>query len=166
MGARKPKPRGWRQYVPKWWRRRHTALALVLLVAFGGGFYLAQLYGEIAVIIQQRRAASTSTIYSAPKVIAPGDDAARVHLFERLRNLSYSEVATVSGPGEFAIGAGRLTVYVRPFRLGVRDFPVALLRVNLSGTRITALSDLLGSALKSALIEPEVIGRLTPDAPA
>ena len=166
MGARKQKPRGWRQYVPDWWRWRLTALGLVLLAAFGVGFYLAQLYGEISVVIQQRRAALTSTIYSAPKVIAPGDDVARAHLFERLRRLSYTEVAAVSGPGEFAVASGRLTVYIRPFRLGVREFPAMLLRFSLSGTRITALSDLFGTALKRALLEPEVIGRLMPDAPA
>src|SRR5579862_9342611 len=166
MGARKSKPSGWRQYVPGWWRWRHTALCLLLVGAFGVGFYLAQIYGEISVIIQQRRAASTSTIYSAPKVIAPGDDVARVHLFDRLHHLSYSEVAAVKGPGEFAIGTGSMLVYVRPFRLGVRDFPATLLRFNLSGTRITGLSDLFGTALKRAAIEPEVIGRLSPNTPA
>ena len=166
MAARKQKPRGWRAYVPDWRRTRLTALGLVLLGAFGIGFYLAQLYSEISILIEQRRAALTSTIYSAPKVVAPGDDAARAHLFERLRRLSYSEVAAVNGPGEFAIALKRLTIYVRPFRLGVRDFPATMLRFSLSGTRITALSDLLGTALKSGVLEPEVIGRLMPDAPA
>lgn len=166
MGARKPKPSGWRQYVPGWWRWSHTAICLLLVGGFGIGFYLAQIYGEISVIIQQRRAASTSTIYSAPKIIAPGDDVARVHLFDRLRHLSYSEVGEIKGPGEFAIGTGSMSVYVRPFRLGARDFPATLLRFNLSGTRITGLSDLFGTALKHATIEPEVIGRLTPNTPA
>ncbi len=152
--------------MPDWRRGRLTALGLVLLGAFGLGFYLAQLYGEISGVIEQRRAALTSTIYSAPKVIAPGDDVARAHLFERLRRLSYSEVATVNGPGEFAVGSGRVTVYARPFRLGVREFPATLLRFSLSGTRITALSDLFGTALERAVLEPEVIGRLMPDAPA
>ncbi len=152
--------------MPGWWRWPFTALGLVLLGSFGLGFYLAQLYGEISVVIEQRRAALTSTIYSAPKAIAPGDDVARVHLFERLRNLSYTEVPAVKGPGEFAVTPGRLTIYIRAYRLGVRDFPAALVRLNLSGTRITALSDLFGGALKEALFEPEVIGRLMPDAPA
>lgn len=152
--------------MPGWWRWRFTAVGLVLLGSFGLGFYLAQLYGEISAVIEQRRAALTSTIYSAPKAIAPGDDVARVHLFERLRRLSYTEVPAVKGPGEFAVTSGRLTIYVRPYRLGVRDFPAALVRLNLSGTRITALSDLFGVALKEALFEPQVIGRLMPDAPA
>ena len=140
--------------MPDWRRGRLTALGLVLLGAFGLGFYLAQLYGEISGVIEQRRAALTSTIYSAPKVIAPGDDVARAHLFERLRRLSYSEVATVNGPGEFAVGSGRVTVYARPFRLGVREFPATLLRFSLSGTRITALSDLFGTALEARCLSP------------
>jgi penicillin-binding protein 1B len=166
MSGRKRKPRGWRRYLPDWWRWRFTALGLVLLGSFGLGFYLAQLYGEISAVIEQRRAALTSTIYSAPKAVAPGDDVARVHLFERLRHLSYTEVTAVNGPGEFALTPGRLTIYIRPYRLGVRDSPAALVRLNLSGTRVTALSDLFGVALKEALLESEVIGRLMPDAPA
>src|SRR5690348_7540410 len=89
---------------------RRAAAGVFLLAAFGVGFYLAQLYGEISSLIEQRQAALTSAIYSAPLRIHRGDDLAQLHLLDRLARLSYTRVDNPAHPGEYAMTPGRVTV--------------------------------------------------------
>ena len=64
--------------------RRGRSLARFLR----SGIYLAQLYGEISTMIEQRVAALTSAIYSAPHPIRAGDDVERSGLLDRLTHLA------------------------------------------------------------------------------
>ncbi|MGH7916593.1 MAG: hypothetical protein ACREQE_03925, partial [Candidatus Binataceae bacterium] len=96
------------------WRR--GLIGCALLFTFGFGFYLAQLYGEISHLIEQRSAALTSAIYSAPLVISPGDDIAQLHLIDRLGHLSYTRVDDVTQPGEYSMMPGAMTIYARDFQ--------------------------------------------------
>lgn len=141
-------------------------LGVLLLCAFAAGFYLAQLYGEISALIEQREAALTSAIYSAPLVIARGDEVARLHLLDRLDHLSYTRVANPAHPGEYALTPGRITIYLRSFREGMREYPDELVHLSLDGTTVDRVADLFGTALNRAVLEPEVIGRLLPGTPA
>ncbi len=145
---------------------RLVAGAAFLLIFFGSGFYLAQLYTEISRLIQERQAALTSAIYSAPTVIRPGEDVARLHLFDRLTRLSYTETAKADAAGEFSRLPGGLLIYLRAFRVGVADHPAKLVRVSLHDNRIVGVADSFGVALKQASLDPEVIGRLLPGTPA
>ncbi|MGC2304960.1 hypothetical protein, partial [Candidatus Binatus sp.] len=95
----KKKPREWRI---RGWRVRNLVAGGFLLVFFALGFYVAQLYGEISALIEQRRAALTSAIFSAPFPIRTGDDLDRSGLLDRLAQLSYSEVPSANAPGEYA----------------------------------------------------------------
>jgi penicillin-binding protein 1B len=144
---------------------RRAVAGVVLLFLFGCGFYLAQLYGEVSTLIQQREAALTSAIYSAPLKIERGDDLAQLHLLDRIGRLSYTRVTEPSHPGEYALIPGRVTLYLRGFREGIRERPAALVHLTLSGTTVEGIADSFGAALPAAIIEPEVIGRLLPGAP-
>jgi penicillin-binding protein 1B len=146
------------------WRR--TLLAIFLLTAFSGGFYLANLYNNISELIAQRRAALTSAIYSAPLKITPGDEIAPLHLLDRLERLSYSRVEQPSHPGEYSMEPGVMTIYVREFRVGARGYPATLLHLSFDHTEVTGIADAFGVEQAQALLEPEIIGRLLPDAPA
>jgi len=146
------------------WRR--TTIGVAIALAFGGGFYLAQVYREISALIEERRAALSSAIYSAPLEINPGDNLAQLHLFDRLEHLSYSRVAAPSRPGEYAAAPGVITVYQREFTIARNDFPALIVHLSTSGGQITGVANAFGVALDHADLEPEVIGRLTPDAPA
>jgi len=146
------------------WRR--ITIVAAVTIAFGGGFYLAQVYREISALIEERRAALSSAIYSAPLEIEPGDELAQLHLFDRLNELSYSRVENPSHPGEYAIAPGLITLYQRDFRIGSTDFPALLVRLSLAGSHIAGVANSFGVALDHADLEPAVIGRLTPDAPA
>src|SRR5260370_17907454 len=75
------KPQEWRI---RGWRVRNLAAGGALFILFAVGFYLAQLYGEISTMIDQRRAALPSSIYSPPPPIRPGDDLERSALLYRL----------------------------------------------------------------------------------
>ena len=94
----KKKPREWRI---RGWRVRNLAAGGFLLAFFAIGFYVAQLYGEISALIEQRRAALTSAIFSAPFSIRAGDDLDRSGLLDLLAQLSYSPVASANTPGEY-----------------------------------------------------------------
>lgn len=151
---------GWR------WNWRRLTLATFLLFSFGVGFYLAQLYGDISLMIEQRRAALTSAIYSAPLVIERGDPIEQLHIVDRLDHLSYTRVASVSHPGEYALSPGAMTIYVHAFKEGIQNFPAALVHLTFAGDRVAGIADAFGVAHRDAIIEPEVIGRLMPGAPA
>ncbi len=144
---------------------RRAAAGVLLLLLFGCGFYLAQLYGEVSALIEQREAALTSAVYSAPLSIERGDDLAQLHLLARIERLSYTRVTEPAHPGEYALIPGRVTLYLRGFREGIRARPAALVHLTLAGTTVAGVADSFGAALPAATIEPEVIGRLLPGAP-
>ena len=68
------------------WRR--SIVGILILTAFGIGFYLAQVYVDISALIEERHAALTSAIYSAPLEVTPGDEIGPLHLIDRLQHLS------------------------------------------------------------------------------
>jgi penicillin-binding protein 1B len=160
--GKKSKP-AWRIYG---WRVRTLAVAAFLMASFAGGYYLAQLYGDISAMIAERRAALTSAIYSAPTVLRAGENIDHLHLLDRLAHLSYSQTAAPDVPGEYAVRPGLIEIYTRGYLVGAIDHPAALVRVSLDGGRIAGVADAFGVAKDSAQIEPEIIGRLLPGAPA
>jgi len=148
------------------WRVRNLAAGGFLLVFFALGFYLAQLYGEISALIENRRAALTSAIFSAPFPIRAGDDLERSGLLDRLAHLSYSQVAAASAPGEYTRAPNGIAIYLRSFKAGAKEYPAEMVRVSIGGGRIAGVADSFGVAKSDAMLEPEVIGRLLPGAPA
>ncbi len=159
----KKKAREWRI---RGWRVRNIAAGGFLLVFFAVGFYLAQVYGEISALIEQRRAALTSAIFSAPFPIRAGDDLDRSGLLDRLAQLSYSQVPSANSPGEYTRVKTAIAIYLRSFNVGAKEYPAEMVRVSLAGTRIAGVADSFGVAKSDAMLEPEVIGRLLPGAPA
>jgi len=155
----KKKPTEWRI---RGWRVRNLAAGAFLLAFFAVGFYLAQLYGEISALIEQRRAALTSAIFSAPFPIRAGDDLDRSGLLDRLAQLSYSPAPSANTPGEYTRAKSALAIYLRSFKFGAKEYPSEMVRVSLQGTRIAGVADSFGVAKSEAMLEPEVIGRLLP----
>ena len=146
------------------WRR--SLAGILILSAFGIGFYLAQVYVDISGLIEERHAALTSAIFSAPLEVTAGDELGPLHLIDRLDHLSYSRVANVAHPGEYSMQPGSMTLFVREFAVGSRGFPATMVRLALDGNRVSAIADSFGASRDRIAIEPEVIGRLLPDAPA
>ncbi len=157
----------------KWWKKgplsrriRIAAGAGFLTLTFALGFYLAGLYESISTLIEERHAALTSAIYSAPTTLQVGDDIDHLNLVERLQRLSYTQTQSPTSPGEFAMMPGAMWIDVRDFRAGANLHPAALIRLVLHGKKITGIADAYGVAQKRAALEPEVVGRLLPGAPA
>ncbi len=146
------------------WRR--SLIGAALLAVFGTGFYLAQVYADISQLIAERRAALTSAIYSAPTAVTPGEAIAPLHLIDRLDRLSYSRVDNVAHPGQYSLTPGSMTLFVREFSDGARGSPAELAHIAFSNSQVAAITDSFGAPLNQIEIEPEVIGRLMPDAPA
>ncbi len=156
---------GWRRWLPRP-KPRTIVLSLILLAPFGIGFYLAQVYEDVSALIEQRRAALTSAIYSAPAPIRVGSDLARSHLLNRLAHLSYTQRPAAKSPGEYSQTSNAIAIYTRAFSLAGVEHPAGLVRINLNGTAITGVADDYGVAKRDAMLEPEVIGRLLPGTPA
>src|SRR5258707_15190406 len=57
-------------------------------------------------------------------------------------------------------------MYLRSLKIGGKRYPAEMVRVSLQGTRIAGVADSFGVAKSEAMLEPEVIGRLLPGAPA
>ena len=159
----KKKPSEWRI---RGWRVRNLVAGGFLLAFFAIGFYIAQLYGEISALIEQRRAALTSAIFSAPFPIRAGDDLDHSGLLDRLAQLSYSQVPSANTPGEYTSAKNAIAIYLRSFYVGAQKYPAELVRVGLDGKRITLVADSFGVPKTDVMLEPEVIGRLFPGAPA
>lgn len=150
----------------RWIGWRRGLIGAFLLGAFAGGFYLANLYSNISLLIEQRRAALTSAIYSAPLVVSVGDEVGPLHLIDRLEALSYSRVESPSRPGEYAMEPGAMTIDVREFSVGTRGYPSTVVHLRFDGDRIAGIANSFGVPTDHAVIEPEVVGRLLADAPA
>jgi penicillin-binding protein 1B len=146
------------------WRR--SIVGILILTAFGIGFYLAQVYVDISALIEERHAALTSAIYSAPLEVTPGDEIGPLHLIDRLQHLSYSRVAKVAHPGEYSMVPGSMTLFVREFAVGSHGSPATLVHLTLTANRVAAIADSFGARRDRIALEPAVIGRLLPDAPA
>jgi penicillin-binding protein 1B len=146
------------------WRR--VVLGVMFAGFFAFGFYLAGIYGQISELIEQRRAALTSSVYSAPMLLEQGADIDQIHLIDRLRRLSYSQVPAVEKPGEYAQSPKQIIIFRRAFRWGVNQTPAALIKLTLDEDAIASISDSTGARVERAFVEPQVIGRLMPDAPA
>jgi penicillin-binding protein 1B len=146
------------------WRR--SIAGILILFAFGIGFYLAQVYSDISELIEERHAALTSAIYSAPLEVTPGDEVGPLHLVDRLVQLSYSRVDNVAHPGEYSMVPGSMALFVREFTIGSRGYPASLVHLTFDGARVAKIADSFGAPRDRIAIEPEVIGRLLPDAPA
>src|SRR5216684_331589 len=158
-----PKAKEWRI---RGWRVRDLVAGGCLLVLFAVGFYLAVLYAGISSMIEQRRAALSSAIYSAPHIIRAGDDLGRSLLLDRLGSLSYSPAPVAQTPGEYAKTPQAIAIYLRGFHEGLKQNPAEWVLVHLRGERIQAVTDASGAVKQYARLEPETIGRLLPGTPA
>ena len=129
---------------PPWrirgWRVRNLAAGTALLAFFAVGFYIAELYSEISTMIEQRVAALTSAIYSAPHPIRAGDDLERSGLLDRLVQLGYSQVPAANAPGEYTKAPRAIAIYLRPFRLSDKSYPAEMVRVILDGQHNSPIS--------------------------
>ncbi|HXW85245.1 MAG TPA: transglycosylase domain-containing protein, partial [Candidatus Binataceae bacterium] len=162
---RRTPPRGAsREWRIRGWRVRRLATAVLLVVCFGVGFYVAEVYGEITALIDQRRAAITSAIYSAPAVLRVGDDIKLSGFFDRLDHLAYSRTLDPTRPGEYASAAQGIAIFIREFHIGTVEHHAQLVRIQLSGTLVRRIADSFGVEKDAAVLEPEVIGRLLPGA--
>ena len=137
-----------------------------MLLVVAAGVYLTRLYTELSALIERRQAALSSSIFSAPHEIKPGDDLEQSHLVDRLTSLSYSLVEAAQTPGQYAKTASELAIYLRGYRRGPVRLAPALVRLRIEQGRIAAVSDAGGAPASHPTLEPEAIGRLVPGAPA
>ncbi len=146
------------------WRR--LLLGAVLLGVLIAGLWTGRLYRRTVRLIAEREQALASAVFSAPLFVSSGQDIVALRLLERLANSGYVRVGQrPAAAGEYALLPGEIEIYKRGFRWGARWFPPARVYLTLSGSRVLGAADGFGLPLGAVALEPEVIGRLLPDAP-
>jgi penicillin-binding protein 1B len=144
-------------------RRGRSVLGSLLILATAAmGFYFVALWNDVTVILEQRRAALSSSIYSAPHRIRIGDDLVHSRLFERLATLAYSQVPEARSPGEYSKSPAAVTLYLRAFQQGAQRFEPQLVTLRVVDGEVTAIETAEGLPRGEALLEPQPIGRLVP----
>jgi penicillin-binding protein 1B len=143
-------------------RGRSIVSSLLILAVAAAGFYFVALWNDVTAILEQRRAALSSSIYSAPHRIQVGDDLVHSRLFERLGNLAYSPVASAQSPGEYTKSATAVSVFLRAFHEGAKRYDPQLVTLRLSDGEIISIETAEGLVASEALLEPQPIGRLIP----
>jgi penicillin-binding protein 1B len=150
----------------RWPARVLRLFQVAALLLVPAGLYVAYVYSEVSTLVEQRRAAMSSSIYSAPHRITSGQSLAGSRLLERLASLSYSLVANVDGPGQYTRSASDLTIHLRGFTYRTIEHAPMLVRIRLDKGVIASVVDENVVETDQAMVEPETIGRLIPGAPA
>src|SRR5262249_2324720 len=84
----------------------------------------------------------------------------------RLEHFNHLEGAGADAAGEYSRGRDAMTIYARGFKVGLNDYAPSVIKLRLDGDRVAAIADSFGVPRRSAMLEPEVVGRLLAGAPA
>ena len=95
--------------------------------------------------------------YAAPTDLRPGEPLDTRDLEERLRRLDYRRTTEPGRPGEYSLGPGGGTVFLRPFRYPGRDFPGGRVMVRFMEGRISRAEPLDAMPAGDLRVEPERI---------
>ncbi|MBN2299089.1 MAG: PBP1A family penicillin-binding protein [Deltaproteobacteria bacterium] len=102
-----------------------------------------------------------SRIYSHELTITPGMDTERIGLDGRLERLRYRYAQNVLAPGEYKWDEHGLTIFLHPFEYASRKAEAALVRLNVSGSKITRIISIDEARdIESVVLEPECIAEI------
>jgi len=111
-GGRARRTRARRTTRRSWWKALAGLLVLLVLVIGGYSLYLGK---TVRVKFEGKRWAVPAQIYARPLELYAGASVSGTQLQAELRFLGYREVATVSGPAQWARQGTRFTIHTRDF---------------------------------------------------
>lgn len=138
-------------------RLRAWLWGLVLGVAGLGLLFVIGVLSCIPAKIPESGSRQQVLFYAAPTDLRPGEPLDTRDLEERLRRLDYRRAAEPDAPGEYSLGPGGGTVFLRPFRYPGRDFPGGRVMVRFIEGRISRAEPLDAMSAGDLRVEPERI---------
>jgi len=145
--------------------RRHLFLFLFLFLAAAliAGLLLrfSYLYVEVGKGIAESDGESPTIFYGRPLEISKGVHLGNIRFAERLKRLSYREVAGLpSATGTFSKDGKHIRIFLRNKENGENEHARGLVDIALRNGRVTTLTSAAGKALESLQLEPEEISRI------
>ncbi len=123
---------------------------------------LGYLYFEVGKGIAGNAGEAPSIFYGRPTEIFPGDSLGNIHFVERLQRLAYKKVREKpSAAGMFSAEQEHIRVFLRSNRSEKPSNASGPVDIVVRDGRVVSLISPAGGELKSILLEPEEIGRIT-----
>ncbi len=132
--GRRPPKRGVRIRVAAVWKRAWVRAAAVLVIlplvaaCFAGGYYYVTFARIIDARLHGERERVLPRVYARPLELRAGQSLTGAQLVDRLNDLGYTERDVPSRPGEFAVGAGAVTILGRAAELKGRTIDVSFVK--------------------------------------
>ena len=140
---------------------RLTLLALVLVIAAGGAYYL-YLDRLVSHQFEGRRWTLPAHVYASPLELYAGLQLTQADLRHELERLQYRRVERLERPGTYRQQGARLDVALRPAVFADESRPALILSIQCGATAIESLRDAAGKEMPLVRLEPLLIGSIFP----
>ncbi len=138
-------------------RRRIAGVGLAGLVA--ASFVFVYCWVTVGEQFEGHRWPLPARIYSAPMRLAEIVPVTREEIVARLERSGYARFSrSPTRPGGFREVEGGVEIYSRGFEAGDRSASAVWMRVSFRGRRIVSVVDRSGRPVRSAMLEPELVG--------
>lgn len=142
-------------------RRFAPPLLVSLLLMFSA--YVYYLDVNVRSQFEGRRWAVPASVYARPLELYPGAPLGRERLLEELQALGYLRSDRPEGPGEFAVGEGKVVLATRSFRFWDGPEEVRRMELRFRDGVLREMVDLAtGRSVPMARLEPRLIGKIYP----
>lgn len=143
------------------WRRLiwQTSLKLALAVILGLAIYLIYLDSKVTQTFSGQKWQVPAQIYGRSLTLYAGKYMTQSHLLNELRQLQYRQVEQISGPGQFMVQGGRVTVFRRAFTYLEGEIPASQFAVEFNRNGISRIIE-QAQAVPMARLEPQLVEHL------
>ncbi|MFT5396196.1 MAG: penicillin-binding protein 1B [Gammaproteobacteria bacterium] len=150
-------------------KKKNTSLLkkwmLQLIVILGCIFlsYCVLLDFQIRKEFDGKRWSVPARVYAQPLELYAGRRYEQRLVIERLKNASYQNVSTLTGPGQFRLRGSTIEVYTRQFHYWDGIESAKKLKIRFNGQQITDITELIsGQNVSIIRLTPTLIGKVFP----
>ena len=144
----------------RWWRIAwQTALKLLLVIVLALVVYFIYLDSKITSTFSGQKWQVPAQIYGRSLALFPGKYLTQLNLIQELEQLQYRRSDEVSGPGQFSVQGGRVSIFRRAFTYVDGEQPARLFSVEFNRTGVSRVVQ-QGQAIDFARLEPQLVEHL------
>jgi penicillin-binding protein 1B len=153
-----------RRRTPSFWRRfRAVLLQLVLLATLVIASYVLWIDHQIGERFARHRWELPARVYARPVELYAGSVLPPESIERELQRLSYRRVTAITGPGQYAMTGGRMSLRTRGFRFPDGSEPGRQMHIDFAADTMRALTDgVTGAVVPLARLEPVEIAKIYP----
>lgn len=144
----------------RWWRLLWlTALKLSIVVVLALVIYFIYLDSKITTTFSGQKWQVPAQIYGRSLTLFPGKYLTQANLISELEQLQYRRSTEVTGPGQFSVSGGRVTIFRRSFTYVDGEQPAQRFSVEFNRNGISRLL-YQGKSIDFARLEPQLVEHL------